>query len=427
MAFSSFVHVLQIDQLQRQLQRKCQNTQNIQDELDDVTTKCVAEEAITLEKLKKATSDVQQLQDANRDLSQTIRDMEIERKAMENAQEELDRRCRKLEGELQRAEQGYREVVALKERLEEENRSVIQQLNGAHEREKKSLQLIQDLEQEIHHNIRGRPGVDLASVRLSETPMEDLADRVAMDCMSDQADSQPGSTESTPAVLRPDVGTQSSVGSPAGSDMPCQNSDLEEKASTPAPSSVRLQKMSKICASATDTLETDFAAQRVTAQSGAGRDEKSMECVSSPKLSCANDGTRPDDSHASHTGIGNSLIVQNRIDDDPVPTYPTSSHSKDATEREVNDVMTNRTNDRSTQPSLSSSPPPDHWNNESTPLIVPHHSRVITSSESTEQPTMNNEDGRQNVPSRHHDQLGSDQASETLPRIHNLGEMAGEN
>jgi hypothetical protein len=44
------------------------------------------------EKLKKAASDVQQLQDANRDLSQIIRDMEIKRKAMENAQEELDRR-----------------------------------------------------------------------------------------------------------------------------------------------------------------------------------------------------------------------------------------------------------------------------------------------------------------------------------------------
>jgi hypothetical protein len=84
--------VLQIGHLQRQLQRKGQNTQNIQDELDDVTTKCVAEEAITLEKLKKAASDVQQLQDTNRVLAHTIQDMEIERKAVEKAQEELDRR-----------------------------------------------------------------------------------------------------------------------------------------------------------------------------------------------------------------------------------------------------------------------------------------------------------------------------------------------
>ena len=44
---------LQIDSLQRQLQLTSQNTQYIQDELDDVKTMSLTEEADMLEKLKK--------------------------------------------------------------------------------------------------------------------------------------------------------------------------------------------------------------------------------------------------------------------------------------------------------------------------------------------------------------------------------------
>ena len=117
---------------------------------------------------------------------------------------EAEAETRRLEGDLERAN---REVMTLKERLEKEKHSVIQQLDDA-------LQLIQDLEQEIRHNAKGRRGGDP-----SETSMADLEDRVAMDCMPDQADSQLGRTETTPAVLRPDIGAQSSASSLADSNI----------------------------------------------------------------------------------------------------------------------------------------------------------------------------------------------------------------
>lgn len=48
-------HVLQVDRLQRQAQLTSQNAQNLQDELDDVKTKSLAEEGTTLGKLKQRT------------------------------------------------------------------------------------------------------------------------------------------------------------------------------------------------------------------------------------------------------------------------------------------------------------------------------------------------------------------------------------
>ena len=159
------------------------------EELDDTITESAAKEAMTREKLNKSLSDVQHLENANKSLSRVIRDMEIERENVDRAREECDRRTQNLERDLKRAEYGYGEVVASKERLEEDRSLVLQQLSDANQREKRNLQLIQDLEQEIRHNVRSHREADLASARQSETSMASLADRVVMDRTSNQADS----------------------------------------------------------------------------------------------------------------------------------------------------------------------------------------------------------------------------------------------
>jgi len=56
-------------------------------------------------------------------------------------------------------------VVIYNKRLKEGNLSVPQQIKDTTEREKRNLRLIQDLEQEIRHNVKGRPETDLASVK----------------------------------------------------------------------------------------------------------------------------------------------------------------------------------------------------------------------------------------------------------------------
>jgi cell division septation protein DedD len=88
-ASDPFAYILQIDRLQHQLQLKPQNAQNIQDELDDVRTKSMDEEATALDKLQKALGDIRHLQDANKTLSQIIRDMEIGREAMDKERHDL--------------------------------------------------------------------------------------------------------------------------------------------------------------------------------------------------------------------------------------------------------------------------------------------------------------------------------------------------
>jgi hypothetical protein len=82
-ASDPFAYMLQVDRLQHQLQLKSQDAQNIQDELDDVRTKSMDEEATVLDKLQKALGNIRHLQDANKNLSQIIRDMEIGREAMD--------------------------------------------------------------------------------------------------------------------------------------------------------------------------------------------------------------------------------------------------------------------------------------------------------------------------------------------------------
>jgi hypothetical protein len=69
-----------------------QNAQNLQDELDDVKTKSLIKEAATLDKLKRAFSDVKNQQAANKNLAKTIQDIEIEQEAGDKAHDELARR-----------------------------------------------------------------------------------------------------------------------------------------------------------------------------------------------------------------------------------------------------------------------------------------------------------------------------------------------
>jgi hypothetical protein len=88
-------------------------------------------------------------------------------------------------------------VVAHKERLEEERYLILQQLNDANEREKRNMQLIQDLEQEIRHNVKARPDADLSSIERSSASMAAFADRVALNRISDQMGSQFDSPESS--------------------------------------------------------------------------------------------------------------------------------------------------------------------------------------------------------------------------------------
>jgi DNA repair exonuclease SbcCD ATPase subunit len=122
-----------------------QNTQIIQDELDEVRTQSLAQEATMLDKLQRALSDVRNHRDENKIRSQLIRDMEAEREAMDKARQELARRSQTLESDLERAEQDYRDLVAHKERLEKEKSATLRQLKDANRREKRHLQLIQDL------------------------------------------------------------------------------------------------------------------------------------------------------------------------------------------------------------------------------------------------------------------------------------------
>jgi septal ring factor EnvC (AmiA/AmiB activator) len=135
-----------------------------------VKAKSLAEEATMLDKLKVVLCDVKNQKNANRNLEKTITDMQIEREAVGKAHDELARRSQSLENDLQRAEQACKELVAHKERLEGENYAMLQQLEESNKREKRNLQLIQDLEQEIRHTVKNHSEMNLASMRSSGTP-----------------------------------------------------------------------------------------------------------------------------------------------------------------------------------------------------------------------------------------------------------------
>ena len=161
--------MLQIDSLQRRLQSTSQNAQNIQDELDEVRGKSCAEEAAIFDKLQQALRDVWSQQETNKTLSQLIQDMEIKRAAMDKAHGESARRSQTLESDLRRTEQDRGKLLALIQLLEDENSIIHQQLKDANTKEKRHLQLIQDLEQELRYNAKHPPEADRASIIRSDT------------------------------------------------------------------------------------------------------------------------------------------------------------------------------------------------------------------------------------------------------------------
>ena len=130
---------------------------------------CISSTDSSHNQLQNVPSEVQNLKTTIKTLSQIIREMEIEREALDKGQQELARRSQTLERDLERAEQVYREVVADKDRLEKEKYSLSQQLNDADEKEKRNLQLIQDLEQQTRHNVKSPSEADFASEGRSRT------------------------------------------------------------------------------------------------------------------------------------------------------------------------------------------------------------------------------------------------------------------
>jgi hypothetical protein len=80
--------------------------------------------------------------------------------------------------------------VAHKERLKKEKSATLRQLKDANRREKRHLQLIQDLEREIRHNIKPYLITNVVSIRRSATSIVASANRVTTIRISDQARSQ---------------------------------------------------------------------------------------------------------------------------------------------------------------------------------------------------------------------------------------------
>lgn len=80
--------------------------------------------------------------------------------------------------------------MAHKERLKKEKSATLRQLKDANRREKRHLQLIQDLEREIRHNIKPYLITNVVSIRRSATSIVASANRVTTIRISDQARSQ---------------------------------------------------------------------------------------------------------------------------------------------------------------------------------------------------------------------------------------------
>ncbi|MCJ1249923.1 hypothetical protein MMC30_007149 [Trapelia coarctata] len=168
-------------------------------------------------------------------------------------------------------------VRAHNERLKEGNLSALRQIKNATEREKKHLQLIQDLGQEIRHNVKSRSEADLASTGRSETSVTALADRMDINGMSDPVGCRAAGPESSPALHRADTVINMSMGSSTGSRTPCEDSGGKQEACSSASSLPRLQQPPDVCDSTTDTLETTSVVQRTTSQSPADMDNTSTD------------------------------------------------------------------------------------------------------------------------------------------------------
>jgi hypothetical protein len=107
-------------------------------------------------------------------------------------------------------------LLALKQRLEEENNAIHQQLKDTNTKEKRHLQLIQDLEQELRYNTKHHSEADRASIVRSDTSMAAFTNGVATNRISDQVRSQSDHTACSPAVHVPDVLDDISIGSSGG-------------------------------------------------------------------------------------------------------------------------------------------------------------------------------------------------------------------
>jgi hypothetical protein len=79
-----------------QLELTSQNTRNAQDELDKTKEKFLAEKAMTRARLNELLRDNMHLRKKKKALEETIKDMEIERKDTEKAQQKLKKKFNSL-------------------------------------------------------------------------------------------------------------------------------------------------------------------------------------------------------------------------------------------------------------------------------------------------------------------------------------------
>jgi hypothetical protein len=381
-----------------------------------VKAKSFAEEATMLDKLKVVLCDVKNQKNANRSLEKTITDMQIEREAVGKAHDELARRSQSLENDLQRAEQACKELVAHKERLEGENYAMLQQLEESNKREKRNLQLIQDLEQEIRHTVKNHSEMNLASMRPSGTPTPAHSDRDAMNGISDQARPLPESALSSPAVY-PLTCVADVMTSP--SDRSCLSvgdSCCKEQASVSEPSLSGIGQKPELCESTTTKPEASSAVQQGSTLSAAGVDNLPTEHLSPPNLPCQDYQDCPEDSEKSHVAFTESPARPNKISDNHLSTCPSSPHATSSTEEikricETDNVLTSGGSGASIEPLSPAN------------SISPRNSCTIASAQSTGQPSGASND----VSSRQHDRLGSDATPKPPHPRHSGGSVSGGN
>jgi hypothetical protein len=118
----------------------------------------------------------------------------------------------------------------------------------------------------------------------------------------------------------------------------------------------------------------DSGGKQEISQSAVGINNMSMEHLSFPNLSCATDRKRLKNLKTNYTAFTDFRTKLNGIGSDLSPTYLSLPHATDTIEemkylRDIDDILTNSTNDRSAKLSLSNSPSPNHWNGENKPMI----------------------------------------------------------
>jgi hypothetical protein len=382
-----------------------------------------------LGKLKVALSDVKNQRNANRSLAGTIKDMEIEREAMDKAHDELARRSQSLENSLQGAEQACKELVAYKERLEGETYAILQQLEESNKREERNLQLIQDLEQEIRHTVKNHSEMNLASMRSSGTPTPAFSDGDATNDISDQARPLPDSALSSPTVYRLTCVADVMMGPSDRSRLSVGDSCCEEQASVSEPSPSGIGQKPELCESTTTIPEASSAVQQASTQSAAGVDNLPTEHLSPPNSSCQNYQDRPEDSGKSHAAFTESPVRLNKISDDHLSTCPSPPHATNPTEEikhncETDNVLINEGSGASIEPlSLANSISPKNSRSESKTKRGQHLVCAITSAQSIGEPFRTSND----VPSRQHDRLGSDATPKPPHPRHSGGSVPGGN